>query len=325
MRFRSSPVRLAACSGSPCRAVISKPEEAAILFRLFAALTLVFVALPAHAEQSPKLKTVASFSILADFVRNVGGERVDVVTLVGPDSDAHVFAPTPADARKVAEAKLVFVNGLGFEGWMARLAKAAGGNAVTVTAAAGVKTLKIEDSHGHGATDPHAWQSVTNAKIYVANIRDALVKADPDGKSAYEANAKTYLDKLDTLDAEVKAAVARIPADRRRIITTHDAFGYFAAAYGVQFVAPAGVSTDAEASARDVASIIRQIKKQKIPAVFLENVTNARLMGQIARESGAKIGGKLYSDALSAPDGPAPTYIDMMRHNIGQLSTALLG
>jgi zinc/manganese transport system substrate-binding protein len=290
-----------------------------------AALGLLLAIAPAAAQD--KLKTVASFSILGDFVKNVGGDRVEVVSLVGPDSDAHVFNPTPSDARKIAEAKLVFVNGLGLEGWMTRLVKAAGGKAETVVTTTGIKPLKMEDEHkpGHMVTDPHAWQSVANAKIYVANIRDGLVKADPAGKEVYEANATAYLAKLDALEGEVKAAMAKIPAQRRRIITTHDAFGYFSAAYGVEFIAPEGVSTEAEASAKDVARIITQIKKQKIPAIFLENISDPRLMEQIARESGAKIGGKLYSDALSGADGPAPTYIDMMRNNISQFSIALVG
>jgi zinc/manganese transport system substrate-binding protein len=297
-----------------------------VLARLFIALAFALATVPAHAQQPPKLKVVASFSILGDFVRNVGGDRVEITTLVGPDSDAHVFNPTPADARKIAEAKLVFVNGLGLEGWMARLVKAAGGKAAAVTVTTGIKTLKMEDEHTHRmVTDPHAWQSVANARIYVANIRDALAKADPDGKAAYEANAKAYIDNLDALEIEVKAAVSGIPADRRRIITTHDAFGYFAAAYGVEFISPEGVSTEAAASAKDVARIITQMRKQKIPAVFLENVSDTRLMDQIAREGGAKIGGKLYSDALSGPGGPAPTYVEMMRHNVGQLSAALMG
>ena len=299
-----------------------------MLARSVAVFLVAMSTLPAAAQQPAKLKVVASFSILADFVRNVGGERIDVVTLVGPDADAPAFAPTPAHARTVAEANLIFVNGLGFEGWMTRLIKAAGGSANAVTTTTGLKPLKMDEQkqgHSHSAADPHAWQSAANAKIYVSNIRDALAKADPAGKQTYEANAKTYSEKLDALDAEVRAAVARIPADRRRIITSHDAFGYFAASYGVQFIAPAGVSTETEASARDVARIITQIKSQKIPAVFLENVSSARLMEQIARETGAKVGGKLYSDALSGPDGPALTYIEMMRHNVRQLGAALVG
>jgi len=287
-----------------------------------AALAILFAAMPAAAQE--KLKVVATFSILADFARNVGGDRVAVSALVGANGDAHVYQPTPGDAKTLADAKVVLLNGLGFEGWINRLVKASGTKAAMATATKGVKPRKAEDDHGHGHdADPHAWQSVANAKLYVANIRDALTAADPAGKDAYAANAAAYLAKLDALEAEVKAAVAAIPADRRKIITTHDAFGYFGAAYGVSFIAPQGVSTEAEVSAKDVARIITQIRKQKIPAVFLENVTDKRLLERIGAEGGAKIGGTLYSDALTDEKGPAPTYIDMMRHNVKQLSAAL--
>jgi zinc/manganese transport system substrate-binding protein len=272
------------------------------------------------------VKVVASFSILADLVRNVGGERVEVVSLVGPNGDSHVYAPTPSDAKRIAEAKIVFTNGLGFEGWMTRLIQASGSKASAVVASQGIKPLKVEEGghgHGHAHADPHAWQSVANTKVYVANIRDGLAKIDPQGASVYAENAKTYLGKLDALDAEVRATVARIPPERRRIITTHDAFGYFAAAYGMQFISPTGVATDSQPSARDVARIIAQIRRQKVPAVFLENISDPRLMQQIARETGAKVGGALYSDALSDKDGPAATYIDMVRNNIRQFAAAL--
>lgn len=284
------------------------------------------VALPLPALAQEKLPVVASFSILGDFVREIGGERVSVALLVGPDGDAHVYSPTPADAKTVAGAKLVVVNGLKFEGWLTRLIKSSGTKATVAAATAGITPLKMADDHGHGhgGEDPHAWQSVANARLYVGNVKDALVAADPAGKVAYEANAAAYLAKLDALEAEIKATVARIPADRRKAITSHDAFGYFAKAYGIEFIAPQGVSTEAEASAKDVARIIRQIKAQKVPAVFLENITNPRLAEQIARESGAKIGGRLYSDALSAADGPAGTYIAMMKHNISQIEKALV-
>jgi zinc/manganese transport system substrate-binding protein len=290
--------------------------------RIALAVLLAALATPSVAQE--KLKVVATFSILSDFVKNVGGDRVDVRSLVGPNGDAHVYQPTPGDAKTIADAKVVFVNGLGFEGWIARLIKASASKAAMVTATKGVKPRKAEDDHGHGDADPHAWQSVANAKIYVANIRDGLAAADPAGKSAYEANAAAYLARLEALDAEVKAEVAKIPADRRKIITTHDAFGYFAGAYGVSFIAPQGVSTESEVSARDVAKIITQIRKQKIPAVFLENVSDKRLLERIAQEGGARIGGTLYSDALTDEKGLAPTYIDMMRHNVKQLSTALM-
>jgi zinc/manganese transport system substrate-binding protein len=288
------------------------------------ALAAIVHAAPSFAQG--KVKVVATFSILADLVKNVGGDRVEIASLVAPNGDAHVYAPSPADAKKLSEAKVVFTNGLGFEGWIPRLVKASGTKAAVIVATNGVKPRKLEEEahgHGHADADPHAWQSVANAKLYVVNIRDALIAADPAGKAAYEANALAYTGKLDALDREVKEQVAKIPVDRRRIITSHDAFGYFKAAYGVDFVAPQGVSTESEASAKDIAKIISQIRKQKIPAVFLENVSDPRQLERIAGETGAKVGGTLYSDALTDEKGPAPTYIDMMKHNIRTLSAAL--
>ena len=293
--------------------------------RLAIAATILATLLHAgSAAAQDKVKVVATFSILADLTKNVGGDRVEVAAIVGPNGDAHVYAPSPADAKKLSEAKLVIANGLGFEGWMTRLVKASGTKAANVVASKGVKSRKAADDHGHAEADPHAWQSVANVKIYVGNIRDALIAADPAGKTAYEMNASAYLAKLDVLDREVRAEVARIPAGRRRIITTHDAFGYFKDAYGLDFIAPQGVSTESEVSAKDVAKIITQVKKQKIPAVFLENVSDPRLLTRIADETGAKIGGTLYSDALTDEKGDAPTYIDMMRHNVRTLSAALI-
>lgn len=298
------------------------------LFLIAAALAAFCPPLPAFAES--KLKVVATFSILGDMVRNVGGERIELATLVGPNGDAHVYAPAPADAKTLAAAQVVVSNGLGFEGWISRLIKASGTKAPVVVATKGIKPRKSAGgsghSHGHSHgddADPHAWQSVANAKIYVANIRDGLIAADPAGRAAYEANASAYLAKLEALDREVKELVRSVPADRRRVITSHDAFGYFKDAYGIDFVAPQGVSTESEVSAKNVARIIKQVRAQKIRALFIENVTDARLLKRIADETGAKIGGTLYSDALTDEKGPAPTYIDMIRHNIKALSAAL--
>ncbi|MES2168035.1 MAG: metal ABC transporter substrate-binding protein [Pseudomonadota bacterium] len=299
------------------------------MLRFVSIVIVALVALAGHASaqnaDAGHLKLVATFSILGDFAKNVGGDRVSVTTLVGPNSDTHVYTPTPSDAKKITDAKLVIVNGLGLEGWLPRLVKSSGSKAMTVVATKGIATLKIEDSHDHGPADadPHAWQSVVNAKTYVANIRDALIVADPAGADAYKTNAASYLSKLDALDRDVREAVAKIPIERRSVISTHDAFGYFAAVYGIKFIAPQGVSTESEPSARDIAAIISQIRKQKIPAVFLENVSDPRLMRRIAAETGANIGGTLYSDSLTDEKGPAPTYIDMVRHNIKALTSAL--
>jgi zinc/manganese transport system substrate-binding protein len=285
---------------------------------LLICLALLTSVVPLHAEN--RLNVVASFSILGDFVRNVGGDRVNVTTLVGPDGDVHVYTPAPADAERVANAKLLIVNGLGLEGWLPRLLQASGSKAPIIVATKGIAPLKFGSD-----ADPHAWQSVTNAKIYVANIRDALVAADPMDAEFFRANAQAYLAKLDALEREVREDIGKIPQRRRKAISTHDAFGYFAAAYGVEFIAPIGVSTESEPSARDVAGIITQIKTSEIPAVFLENISDPRLIQRIAAETGARIGGTLYSDSLTGEKGDAPTYIDMVTHNIKALTSALAG
>lgn len=286
---------------------------------------------PATAQER-KVPVVATFSILGDFVREVGGERIDLSLLVGPGSDAHVYAPAPGDAKKLAAAQLIVQNGLGFEGWIDRLIKASNTRARIVVATRGVKPIKAPHGHGHahghnhgGENDPHAWQNVVNAKIYVNNIRDGLIAVDPAGKDAYSANAAAYLARLDALEKDVRDAVAKIPAGSRKVITNHDAFAYFGNAYGLRFIAPQGISTDAAPSAQSVARIIRQIRQEKIPAVFVENVADTRLAERIAKESGAKLGGVLYSDQLSPAGGPAGTYIDMVRHNIRELTAALGG
>lgn len=294
-----------------------------ILQRIFAiALTLGAVVPHAHAAEQ-KLRVVASFSVLADLVRNVGGDRIELSTLVGPDGDAHVYSPTPADAKTIASAKLVIVNGLGFEGWLPRLVESTGNHARVEEAANGVMPR-----HGIGADadkiDPHAWQSVANAKIYVNNIRDALIEADANGGDIYATNASRYLKQLDALDREIRSGVAAIPAAHREVVSTHDAFGYFADAYGITFVAPQGMSTDTEPTASDIAAIILLVRTLHVPAVFLEKLGDPRLIRRIAAETGAKVGGTLYSDSLTGPDGEAPTYIQMMDHNIRELTRALV-
>ena len=297
----------------------------AVLFLAAAWLGLQLGLLAGPASAQERLPVVASFSILGDLVSRVGGDRVAVETLVGPDGDAHAFQPAPGDLGRIARARLVFMNGLGFEGWMPRLVSAAGGASRLVTVSEGIAALtaRHENSGDVRATDPHAWQSVPNVRRMVGAIRDALIETDPAGRAAYEANAAAYDAELAALDREIRQAVARLPEGRRRIITSHDAFGYFEAAYGIAFLAPQGVSTEAEPSARTVATLIRQIRAERIPAVFIESISDPRLIARIGEETGARIGGTLYSDALSAPGGDAATYIEMMRHNIRELATAL--
>ena len=268
-------------------------------------------------------RAVATFSILGDFARNVGGERVELATLVGPNGDVHVFAPTPGDVKTIAAADIVFVNGLGLEGWIDRLIAASATRALVVVASRGITPRSGTRAQDRGASDPHAWQSVANAKLYVGNIRDGLIAIDAAEKKIFEANANTYLAKLDALDGEIRAAIEAIPSARRKVITAHSAFGYFGDAYGIEFIAPEGLSTEAEPSARDIAKLIEQIRRETVPALFLENVADSRLLQRIGAETGVRIGGRLYSDALSPPDGPAASYIEMMRSNLRELTRSL--
>ena len=308
---------------------------------LATACTALLIVGSAHAQN---LEVTTSFSILGDLVSQVGGERVKVRALIGADEDAHAFQPRPSDARNVGGAALVVVNGLGFDDWMVRLARSGGYKGEVVVASAGIDTLAMtkDDAHDHGhghghegekandkandrAVDPHAWQDVGNVRRYVANIADALTKADPEGASAYRANAERYDGELKALDAEIRAAFAALPAERRKVVSSHDAFGYFGRAYGIRFLSPVGVSNNAEPTAQGVARLIRQLKAEKVPAVFIENVADPRLIERIRSESGAQIGGTLYSDALSKADGPAPSYVRMMRANLDALRQAMSG
>ncbi|QDZ01600.1 zinc ABC transporter solute-binding protein [Nitratireductor mangrovi] len=342
------------------------------LAKLAAAASIMTLGHTAMAS-AENLNVVASFSIIADFARNVGGDKVDITTLVGPDGDAHVYEPRPADAAAVGAADVVLVNGLQFEGFLQRLVEASGTKAPVVELTKGGEVLKSteedhhdgeearhdheaekhkheegeehahdksgehahekeeehahEGDHGHhhGEFDPHAWHSVHNAEVYVKNIADAFCAADAAGCDTYRANAEAYGAKLEALEKEIEAVVAAIPEDKRTIITSHDAFGYFEHEYGLKFLAPEGVSTESEASAADVAALIRQVREDEASAIFVENITNPRLIEQIASETGIRIGGTLYSDALSGEDGPAATYIDMMRHNVTTIKGAILG
>lgn len=272
-------------------------------FALLLAALLIGAA-PALAE--PRLKVVATFSILGDFVREVGGDRVELTTLVGPDADAHTYQPRPTDARLLAGAQVLVSNGLGFEGWIDRLAEAAGFKGRRIVATAGATP----------DADPHCWQDVACARRYVANIADGLAAADPANAAGYRARAEAYDRRLVALDAWIRGEIATVPVERRQAITGHSSFRYFSRAYAVRFDAPRGYSTDSEPTARDVANLIRQVREQKTRALFVENMTNPALVAEIARDSGAVVGPRLYSDALSKPDGPAATYEAMMRHNV---------
>ena len=297
------------------------------LWCLVSAAALLLCPLATHADEP--LPVVASFSILADMTRQIGGERIQVHSLVGENGDPHAFQPSPSDARRIVQAKLVVINGLGFEGWIDRLVKSSGYRGKLVVASAGIRLLsRPHTDHGKHAghddeADPHGWQDAGNALRYVDNIAAALVQIDPAGKSIYEANAARYKREIQSLDDFVRQTIAAIPKERRRVVTSHDAFGYFSRAYGIEFIAPVGVNADAEPSARDIARLIKQIRSERIPAVFMENISDSRQLERIRAESGARLGGTLFSDSLSKNGGPAATYLDMMRHNAMVLSVSL--
>jgi zinc/manganese transport system substrate-binding protein len=271
------------------------------------------------------LKVIASFSILGDLAANVGGDRVAITTLVGPNGDAHVYEPKPADAVALSQADVILANGLHFEGFLPRLIEASGAKAPLIELTNGSDILRPSEGSDLGDFDPHAWQSVRNAQVYVENIAAAFCAADAKSCDTYKSNAATYVSKLEALDSQIKTMIAAIPPEKRVVITSHDAFGYFAHEYGIQFLAPEGVSTDSEASAADVAALITQIRQEKAAALFVENISDPRLMDQISNETGITIGGALFSDALSDASGPAPIYLDMMRHNAQTLIGAING
>jgi len=297
-----------------------------IKVRLLTTMVLLGVVAPVMASEP--LPVVASFSILADMVKQVGGPHVAVTSLVGPNSDAHVFDPTPADAKRLATAKIVVVNGLGFEGWMNRLIKSSGYKGPVLTASKGVKTIPMAKSdhghsHSHSAPDPHAWQNLNNARQYVENIRVALSAAMPSQAPDFQLRATDYLKQIDALEQSTQARIAAVPVERRRVITSHDAFGYFARAYKVTFYPLQGLSTASEPSAADVVRIVNEIKKNKVTAIFAENISDPRVLERVAKDTGAKIGGSLYADALSAPGTQADTYLKMFELNVSTIVSGI--
>lgn len=274
--------------------------------------------------QAKPIEAVASFTVLADMVQNVGGDHVHVTSLIGPNGDPHAYEPTPNDAQALKRADLVFVSGLHLEGWLDRLIKASGYQGQPVVLSNGIKTRSMEED-GKRITDPHAWNSAANGVVYVRNIISALQKADPANASDYQAKGEQYIQQLEQLDAYARAQVQAIPSDKRKVLTSHDAFGYFGDAYGVTFLSPLGFSTETEASAADVGKLIKQIKQEHVSTYFFENSSDPRLVKQIADASGAQPGGELYVESLSPADGPAPTYAQMFRYNVDKLTAAMKG
>ncbi len=282
------------------------------------ALGVLPLAAAGTAASAKTVQAVASFTVLADMVKQVGGDHVDVTSLVPPNGDPHEYEPTPDDARKLKGADVVFTSGLGLEGWFARLAKASGYAGAPVIASNGIQSRKMVDD-GKTITDPHAWNSIPNAEVYVDNIEKALAKSDPEDAASFKQNAEAYEAKLKDLDKYARAEVAGVPQADRKVLTTHDALSYFGAAYGVKFISPLGFSTENEPSAAQVANVIKQIKAEHVHTYFFENSNDPRLVKQIADATGAQPGGELFVEALSPPDGPAPTYADMFKYNVDKL------
>jgi zinc/manganese transport system substrate-binding protein len=289
------------------------------LFLSAALPALIGFAAPVSAAD---LKAVASFTVLADVVHQVGGDKVKVTSLVGPDGDPHEFEPSPKDAKALKAADVVFVSGEGLEGWLDRLISASGTKNKPVTVSQGVKTRTMEED-GKTVTDPHVWNSPVNVKIWVANIEKALSAADPADAATFKANAEAYTKKLDAMDAYAREKFEKIPEDRRKVLTSHDAFGYFGREYKVSFLSPLGVSTETEASAAEVAKLIDQIKAEHVKTYFFENSNDPRLVKQVAKATGAEPGGELYVESLSKPSGPAGTYEKMFRFNVDHLAGAM--
>lgn len=304
---------------------------------IFPLLCSMLAGQQAFADET-RIPVTASFSILGDLVKQVGQSHVQVSTLVGPNGDAHVFQPSPQDSIKLTQSKLFVVNGLGFEGWMDRLVTASHYKGKVLTASEGIKPRQLTEAeeeheaeehheeahhHDHGAFDPHAWHSIPNTVAYVQNIAKGLSQIDPEHQKEYQQNAQQYIEQLQELDVSLIKKFSAIPTDKRKMITSHDAFGYLSARYHITILAPQGMSTESEASAKDVAAMIKQIRKENIKALFVENISDPRLIQQLSRETGVQPGKELYSDALSASDGPASTYLDMMRYNTRQILSAL--
>ena len=288
------------------------------LKRIIGALALSLLAFAGPASASDRLQVVASFSILADMVRQVTGDLADVATIVGPDADAHLYQPNTADAKAVAGANIVFVNGLGFETWSDALINNAGGDARVIVATDGVEPIFVD-----GEIDPHAWNALTNGVIYVENIAAAMAAADAGNADAYKANAASYIAKLQALHASAGDRFGSLPEGGRTVVTAHDAFGYLADSYGLNFLAPVGIDTEAEPSASELAALIAHLKETGAGALFVENITSPALIEQISKETGLKVGGRLFSDALSERGGPATSYVAMFEHNLGTIMTAL--
>jgi zinc/manganese transport system substrate-binding protein len=280
------------------------------------------IAAPVRGQAASGVGVVASFSVLAGMARTISGGLARVTSLVPPNADAHAFQPGAAESRALTEAAVLVENGFGLEGWMARLGAASGFSGTRVVATTGV-TPRMMREGAMTSLDPHAWQDPRNGMIYARNIAQGMASADPVHAETYRANATSFIADIERTDPWIAAQYAPIPPAARRIITTHDAFGYYGDRYGIDFLAVEGLATDAEPSAKAIAGLVAQIRREQVKTVFLENMTDPRLARMLARETGATVSGPLYSDALSTPDGPAPDYVTMLRYNTTLLARAM--
>lgn len=289
--------------------------------RFLLLLPLLVASAPATAGEP--LRVVASIGLLGDMVRAIGGDHVTLTVLVGAGGDVHAYEPTPAASRELAGADLVIVNGLGLEGWLDRLVAASGYSGPVVAASRDVVPRRV-DEDGREVADPHAWQDLGNGRRYAMTIGEALAAADPADAALYAEATRRYLAAIEAMDGWVRREIARVPPERRRLVTSHDAFGYFGAAYGVRFLPAEGIAEAGEPSAADLARLIGQIRRERITTLFLENAASPRLLEQLARETGARLGGALYADALSPEGGPADSYLGLFRHNVPLMRDAML-
>lgn len=285
-----------------------------LLFAFFLVASTVTLAKPL---------VVTTFSILQDMVQEIGQDKIEVRNLVEPNQDTHVFEPRPENAKDLAQAKLVVKNGLGFEGWLNRLIKASGYQGKVIEASKGIRPIFYGTRRRRRIADPHAWHSLENAQIYVDNIVESLSTLLPKDADFFKARAEVYKKSLKTLQEKVQKDLEEIPSEKRTIISNHNAFNYLGRDYGITFYAPLGLSTGSEPSAKAVAKLIEKIRKEKIRAMFVENISNTRLLEQISKETGVKIVGVLYSDALSKPGTEADTYLKLMEYNLSSLIKAL--
>jgi zinc/manganese transport system substrate-binding protein len=281
-------------------------------------LGLFFMGFGLTSAHADKIKAIATISIIGDVLKNVARDSVNLIVLVGANGDAHEYEPIPADSVNIAKADIIFENGLHLEHWLDKLYTASGSKAKRIVVSQGVTPRIFENNPQE--TDPHAWQDVTNVIIYTQNVRDALIAIDPANKDKYFANAKDYIEKLQSLDSWVKAELALIPVEKRKLVTNHDALGYFANRYGFKIIGaviPSATTEAADLSAQQTIQLLEIIKSNGVHAIFSENMANPNLVETLSKEAGVQVGPDLYTDTLDPVGSQGDTYLKMIRYNVG--------